>query len=41
VGAANPAAAEQKMGNAFGKSAVPQRPHPVYVSPLPGVPARH
>jgi hypothetical protein len=38
LGAANQAAAEQKMGNAFGKSAVPQRPHPVYVNPLVGPP---
>jgi len=41
VGAANQAAAQQMMGNAFGKSAIPQRPHPVYISPLPGVPAQH
>jgi hypothetical protein len=41
VGAANQAAAEQKMGNAFGKSAVPQRPNPVYVSPLVGPPPTH
>jgi hypothetical protein len=27
------------MGNAFGKSAQPQRPHSTFVSPLPGVPA--
>lgn len=34
VGTANDAAAREKMGNAFGKSAVPQRPNPVFVSPL-------
>jgi hypothetical protein len=41
VGAANQAAAQQKMGSAFGKSAVPQRPHRVYVSPLVGPPPAH
>lgn len=41
AGTANQAAAQQMMGNAFGKSAQPQRPHPTYVSPLPGVPVRH
>lgn len=35
TGAANQAAAQQMMGNAFGKSAQPQRPHPVYVPTLP------
>jgi hypothetical protein len=39
TGTANQAAAQQMMGNAFGKSAQPQRPHPTYVTPLPGVPA--
>jgi hypothetical protein len=35
VGTANQAAAEQTMGNAFGKSAQPQRPPPpVFVPPL-------
>jgi hypothetical protein len=34
VGTANDAAAREKMGNAFGKSAVPQRPNPAFVSPL-------
>ena len=35
VGTANQAAAEQMMGNAFGKSGQPQRPPPpVFVAPL-------
>ena len=35
VGTANQAAAEQTMGNTFGRSAQPQRPpQPVFVSPL-------
>ena len=35
VGTANQAAAQQTMGNAFGKSAQPQRPSPpVFVGPL-------
>jgi hypothetical protein len=35
VGTANQAAAEQKMGGAFGKSAQPQRPRPpTFVVPL-------
>jgi hypothetical protein len=34
VGTANDAAARQRMGNAFGKSATPQRPNPTYVNPL-------
>jgi len=41
VGTANVAAARQMMGNAFGKSAQPQRPHPTFISPLPGAPAAH
>jgi hypothetical protein len=41
VGTANQAAAQQMMGDAFGKSAQPQRPHPTFVTPLPGVPAAH
>jgi len=40
-GTVNQAAAQQMMGNAFGKSAAAQRPHPTYISPLPGVPASH
>jgi hypothetical protein len=39
AGTANQAAAQQMMGNAFGKSAQPQRPHPTFITPLPGVPA--
>ncbi len=38
VGTANQAAAEQMMGNAFGKSAQPQRPHPPSFSPTLAVP---
>lgn len=34
VGTANIAAAQQMMGNAFGVSAVPQRPHPTFANPL-------
>jgi len=34
VGTANDAAAREKMGNAFGKTAVPQRPNPVFVNPV-------
>jgi hypothetical protein len=34
VGTANYAAAEEKMGNAFGKSATPQRPQLFYVNPM-------
>jgi hypothetical protein len=41
AGTANQAAAQQMMGNAFGKSAQPQRPHPTYVTPLAGVPVTH
>ena len=41
LGTANQAAAQQMMGNAFGKSAEAQRPHPTYINPLPGVPAAH
>lgn len=41
VGTANQAAAQQMMGDAFGKSAQPQRPHPAFVSPVAGVPAPH
>jgi C4-dicarboxylate-specific signal transduction histidine kinase len=39
VGTANIAAAQQMMGNAYGVSAVPQRPHPSFTSPL--IPAPH
>ena len=40
VGTANDAAAREKMGNAFGKSATPQRPpKPVFTNPL--VPGAH
>jgi len=36
VGTADQAAAEQMMGNAFGKSSQPQRPAPpIFVPPLP------
>jgi hypothetical protein len=35
VGTANQAAAQQMMGSAFGKSAQPQRPAPVFVPSLP------
>jgi len=42
VGTANQAAAEEKMGSAFGKSAQPQRPQsPVFVSPLINPPGAH
>ncbi len=34
VGTANQAAAEEKMGDAFGKSAIPQRPKLYYANPL-------
>lgn len=34
TGTFNEAAARQRMGNAFGVSSVPQRPTPVFVSPL-------
>ncbi len=34
VGTANVAAAQQMMGNAFGKSAIPQRPQLYYPNPL-------
>lgn len=34
VGTFNEAAARQKMGNAFGVSAVPQRPQQTFVSPI-------
>jgi hypothetical protein len=34
VGTANHAAAQEKMGDAFGKSATPQRPQTFYASPL-------
>jgi hypothetical protein len=36
VGTANQAAAREMMGNAFGKSATPQRPPSSYVNPLIG-----
>jgi hypothetical protein len=42
VGTANQAAAAQKMGDAFGKSAQPQRPAPpVFVDPLIKPPGAH
>ena len=42
VGTANQAAAEEKMGSAFGKSAQPQRPQqPTFVSPLVKPPGGH
>ena len=42
VGTANQAAAEQRMGNAFGKSGQPQRPPPpVFVAPLTPPPGAH
>ena len=42
VGTANQAAAEEKMGSAFGKSAVPQRPAPqVFVDPVVRPPGGH
>jgi hypothetical protein len=34
VGTFNESAARQQMGNAFGVTSVPQRPKPVFVSPL-------
>jgi hypothetical protein len=34
VGTFNENAAREKMGNAFGRSATPQRPHEVFVNPL-------
>ncbi len=34
VGVANDAAAREKMGDAFGKSATPQRPQTIFTSPL-------
>ena len=39
VGTFNAAAAQQMMGDAYGVSAVPQRPHPTFSSPL--VPPPH
>jgi len=39
LGTANDAAAREKMGNSFGKSAVPQRPASTFVNPL--VPGSH
>jgi hypothetical protein len=38
VGTFNNAAAQQMMGNAYGVSAVPQRPHNIFTSPLIGAP---
>jgi hypothetical protein len=34
VGTFNAAAAQQRMGSSYGKSAVPQRPSQVFVSPI-------
>ena len=39
VGTANDAAAREKMGTSFGKSAVPERPHPIFVNPI--IPGSH
>jgi hypothetical protein len=38
VGTANVAAAQQMMGDAYGVSSVPQRPHSSFASPLVRVP---